>query len=66
MTELCLESLLTCPVCGHAEKSYRTTLPGVIEVHDLHVWAMSTSETALTVHLVIAISTGRCNTLESA
>jgi cobalt-zinc-cadmium efflux system protein len=27
-------------------------LPGVAAVHDLHVWAMSTTETALTVHLV--------------
>jgi cobalt-zinc-cadmium efflux system protein len=27
-------------------------LPGVAEVHDLHIWAMSTTETALTVHLV--------------
>jgi cobalt-zinc-cadmium efflux system protein len=26
--------------------------PGVREVHDLHVWAMSTTETALTAHLV--------------
>jgi cobalt-zinc-cadmium efflux system protein len=26
---------------------------GVTAVHDLHVWAMSTSETALTVHLVV-------------
>ena len=26
---------------------------GVSEVHDLHIWAMSTSETALTVHLVM-------------
>jgi cobalt-zinc-cadmium efflux system protein len=26
--------------------------PGVTEVHDLHVWAMSTTETALTAHLV--------------
>jgi cobalt-zinc-cadmium efflux system protein len=25
---------------------------GVIEVHDLHIWAMSTNETALTAHLV--------------
>lgn len=28
-------------------------LPGVTAVHDLHVWAMSTTETALTVHLVV-------------
>ncbi|HET9627867.1 MAG TPA: cation diffusion facilitator family transporter [Novosphingobium sp.] len=27
--------------------------PGVSAVHDLHIWAMSTTETALTVHLVI-------------
>ena len=28
-------------------------LPGVSAVHDLHVWAMSTTETALTAHLVM-------------
>ena len=28
-------------------------LPGVTAVHDLHVWAMSTTATALTVHLVV-------------
>jgi cobalt-zinc-cadmium efflux system protein len=27
--------------------------PRVVEVHDLHVWPMSTTETALTVHLVM-------------
>jgi len=31
---------------------YLGGLDGVIEVHDLHVWAMSTHETALTAHLV--------------
>ena len=29
-------------------------LPGVTSVHDLHIWAVSTTETALTVHLVRA------------
>lgn len=28
-------------------------LPGVTAVHDLHIWPMSTTETALTVHLVM-------------
>jgi cobalt-zinc-cadmium efflux system protein len=27
--------------------------PGVTEVHDLHIWSMSTTETALTAHLVM-------------
>lgn len=27
-------------------------LPGVLEVHDLHIWGLSTTETALTAHLV--------------
>lgn len=30
-------------------------VPGVIEVHDLHVWAFGTTETALTVHLVMEV-----------
>jgi cobalt-zinc-cadmium efflux system protein len=33
-------------------EAYLRTLPGVVEVHDLHIWAMSTTEVALTVHLV--------------
>ena len=28
-------------------------LPGVTEVHDFHVWAMSTTESAMTAHLVV-------------
>ena len=32
--------------------AYLTTLPGVTEVHDLHIWGLSTTETALTAHLV--------------
>jgi cobalt-zinc-cadmium efflux system protein len=34
-------------------REYFQTLPGVSSVHDLHVWAMSTTETALTCHLVM-------------
>jgi cobalt-zinc-cadmium efflux system protein len=33
-------------------RGYLDQLDGVIEVHDLHIWAMSTHETALTAHLV--------------
>ena len=33
-------------------RDYLGQLEGVTEVHDLHIWAMSTSETALTAHLV--------------
>jgi cobalt-zinc-cadmium efflux system protein len=33
-------------------QGYLAGLDGVMEVHDLHIWAMSTNETALTAHLV--------------
>jgi cobalt-zinc-cadmium efflux system protein len=36
----------------HAVEHFLATLPGVTAVHDLHIWAMSTTETCLTVHLV--------------
>lgn len=35
-----------------AVESYLAGLPGVAAVHDLHVWGMSTTEAALTVHLI--------------
>lgn len=35
-----------------AVKNYLSGIDGVTEIHDLHIWAMSTNETALTVHLV--------------
>ncbi len=35
-----------------AVRDYLAALPGVTEVHDLHIWGMSTTETALTAHLV--------------
>ena len=34
-------------------RQHLETLPGVREIHDLHIWAMSTTETALTAHLVM-------------
>lgn len=36
-----------------AIKKYFLGLKGVTSVHDLHVWAISASETALTIHLVM-------------
>lgn len=33
-------------------EAYLAGLPGVVEVHDLHIWGLSTSDTALTAHLV--------------
>jgi cobalt-zinc-cadmium efflux system protein len=36
-----------------AVKSYLESLQGVNEVHDLHIWAISTTQSALTVHLVM-------------
>ncbi|MGE5608055.1 MAG: cation diffusion facilitator family transporter, partial [Bacillota bacterium] len=35
-----------------AVREYLASVPGVTEVHDLHIWGMSTTETALTVHLI--------------
>lgn len=46
-------------------------LPGVVEVHDLHVWGLSTSQTALTAHLVVganhdpALITQACRTMRA-
>jgi cobalt-zinc-cadmium efflux system protein len=37
----------------HAVQGLLESLPGVAHVHDLHVWAMGTSEIALTAHLVM-------------
>ncbi|MEJ6022521.1 cation diffusion facilitator family transporter [Ramlibacter sp. PS4R-6] len=34
-------------------RGYLESLPGVASVHDLHIWAMSTTGTALTAHLVV-------------
>ena len=39
-------------VIPEAVLAYLKQLPGVSGVHDLHIWGMSTTETALTAHLV--------------
>jgi cobalt-zinc-cadmium efflux system protein len=36
-----------------AVRGFLAGLPGVAAVHDLHIWPMSTTETALTAHLVM-------------
>ena len=36
-----------------AVEKYLKSLPGVAGIHDLHIWGMSTTESALTVHLVL-------------
>lgn len=36
-----------------AVRDFLCNLPGVSAVHDLHIWPMSTTETALTAHLVM-------------
>jgi cobalt-zinc-cadmium efflux system protein len=36
-----------------AVEEYLASLPGVQEVHDLHIWGLSTTEAALTAHLVM-------------
>ena len=37
----------------HAVRALLEALPGVARVHDLHVWAMGTSEIAMTAHMVM-------------
>lgn len=40
-------------------QAHLVALPGVQAVHDLHVWPISTSQTALTAHLVRPVDPGR-------
>ncbi|HME22238.1 MAG TPA: cation diffusion facilitator family transporter [Acetobacteraceae bacterium] len=41
-------------VAHDAVQHYLASVPGVLEVHDLHIWGLSTTQTALTAHLVTA------------
>jgi cobalt-zinc-cadmium efflux system protein len=38
-----------------AVRTYLVSIPGVTAVHDLHVWPISTSESALTVHVIMPV-----------
>jgi cobalt-zinc-cadmium efflux system protein len=55
LTEATNMSLNAVPSAVNANdvRQYLERLPGVNAVHDLHIWAMSTTETALTGHLVM-------------
>ena len=46
-----------------AVRDYLRSLPGVTDVHDLHIWAMSTTEAALTAHVIIPEHNGDSNPL---
>jgi cobalt-zinc-cadmium efflux system protein len=38
-----------------AVRDYLAGLPGVLAIHDLHIWPMSTTDTALTAHMVMGV-----------
>jgi cobalt-zinc-cadmium efflux system protein len=40
-------------------RAFLASVPGVVEVHDLHIWAMSTTEAVLTAHLVMGDASNR-------
>ena len=41
-------------IAPEAVADYLRAQPGVVDLHDLHIWPMSTTEPALTAHLVVA------------
>lgn len=47
-------------------KEFLLGLPGVESIHDLHVWSLSTTETALTCHLVMPAGAPADDTLAHA
>lgn len=49
-----------------AIRAFLLERPGVSAIHDLHVWPISTTETALTCHLVMPAGTGDAFLMETA
>ncbi|MET3333523.1 MULTISPECIES: cation diffusion facilitator family transporter [Bradyrhizobium] len=49
-----------------AIRSFLLARPGVSAIHDLHVWPISTTETALTCHLVMPTGAGDAFLMETA
>ena len=41
-------------------RDYLASVPGVLEGHDLHIWGLSTTQTALTAHLVCVDPSAEC------
>jgi cobalt-zinc-cadmium efflux system protein len=46
-------SAVPAEIDAEAVRTFLASYPGVTQVHDLHIWPMSTTETALTAHLVM-------------
>ena len=40
-------------IVPHDVQAALTGLPGVVRIHDLHIWSISTTDVALTCHLVM-------------
>ena len=49
-----------------AIRAFLLARPGVSAIHDLHVWPISTTETALTCHLVMPAGTADAFLMETA
>lgn len=45
-------------------RTYLKSVPGVAQVHDLHVWAMSSTENSLTAHLIVEDSYAESQLME--
>lgn len=52
-TDLAMDAVPSGVAQGEVQ-AYLSSVPGVLEVHDLHIWGLSTTDIALTAHLVYA------------